>query len=222
MDVVRRGEMLFNDGTICFQGWQSCSSCHSSDARVDGLNWDNLNDGIGNPKNAKSLLLAHQTPPSMWLGVRADAYVSVRAGIRNSMFTLRPEEDAMAIDEYLKSLQPTPSPHLVNGRLSTAAKRGKRLFASEAVGCLECHKNEFYTDMKSHNVGTMGKFRQPKKRFDTPSLIEIWRTGPYLHDGRAATLRDVVTTFNPDDLHGATTHLTPEQVDDLVEFVLSL
>ena len=222
MDVVRRGEMLFNDGTICFQGWQSCSSCHSSDARVDGLNWDNLNDGIGNPKNAKSLLLAHQTPPSMWLGVRADAYVSVRAGIRNSMFTLRPEEDAVAIDKYLKSLRPIPSPHLVNGRLSAAAERGKRLFTSEAVGCSECHKNEFYTDMKPHNVGTMGEFRQPKKRFDTPSLIEIWRTGPYLHDGRAATLRDVVTTFNLDNLHGATTHLTSEQVDDLVEFILSL
>ena len=79
--LVRKGELYFNDASICFQGWQSCASCHSSDARVDGLNWDNLNDGIGNPKNAKSLLLAHQTPPSMWLGVRSNAFVSVRAGI---------------------------------------------------------------------------------------------------------------------------------------------
>ena len=41
----RRGEMLFHDATICFQHWQACASCHP-DARVDGLNWDLLNDGL--------------------------------------------------------------------------------------------------------------------------------------------------------------------------------
>ncbi|MCI0540939.1 MAG: hypothetical protein L0Z50_37535, partial [Verrucomicrobiales bacterium] len=187
--LIRRGELLFNDATICFQGWQSCSSCHSSDARVDGLNWDNLNDGIGNPKNAKSLLLAHQTPPSMWLGVRSNAHVSVRAGIRNSMFTVQPEESAAAIDDYLKSLQPMPSPLLVKGKLSPAARRGKKLFFSDAVGCADCHKGPLYTDQKFHQVGTIGKFDRATNRFDTPSLIEVWRTAPYLHDGRAATVR---------------------------------
>ena len=63
MTAARLGEFYFNDATICFQGWQACSSCHSHDARVDGLNWDNLNDGIGNPKNAKSLLQCFETPP---------------------------------------------------------------------------------------------------------------------------------------------------------------
>jgi len=63
MTVVRKGETLWNDATMCFQGWQSCSSCHSSDARTDALNWDLLNDGIGNPKNSKSMLLVHKTPP---------------------------------------------------------------------------------------------------------------------------------------------------------------
>ena len=69
--ILRLGEMYFNDATICFQGWQSCASCHDDDARVDGLNWDLLNDGIGNPKDTKSLVLSHQTPPVMSLGVRA-------------------------------------------------------------------------------------------------------------------------------------------------------
>ena len=69
-DLVRQGEFYFNDATICFQGWQSCASCHDDDARVDGLNWDLLNDGIGNPKNTKSLVLSYQTPPVMSLGVR--------------------------------------------------------------------------------------------------------------------------------------------------------
>ena len=50
---VRRGEFLFNDGTVCHEHWQSCASCHP-DGRGDGLSWDLLNDGAGNPKNTKS------------------------------------------------------------------------------------------------------------------------------------------------------------------------
>ncbi|MBI5802018.1 MAG: cell surface protein [Verrucomicrobia bacterium] len=219
---VRRGELLFNDASICFQGWQSCSSCHSHDARVDGLNWDNLSDGIGNPKNSKSLLLAHSTPPSMWLGVRSNAYVSVRAGIRNSMFTVQPPEVAGALDDYIKSLQPIPSPHLVKGKLSAGAQRGRALFYSGPVGCASCHQGSLYTDQKFHDVGTVGKFDQATNRFDTPTLVEIWRSGPYLHDGRAATVRELFTAFNPGDQHGNTSRLTPEQLHDLVEFVLSL
>ena len=97
LTLVRRGQMYFHDADFCFQHWQSCSSCHP-DARVDSLNWDLMNDGIGNPKNAKSMLLAHATPPVMALGVRADAETAVRAGIRHIQFAMRPEEDAAAID----------------------------------------------------------------------------------------------------------------------------
>ena len=60
------------------------------------------------------------------------------------------------------------------------------------------------------------------KEFDTPTLIETWRTAPYLYDGRAATMRDVLRTFNPDDTHGETSKLTEEQLEDLAEYVLSL
>ena len=73
----RRGEMLFHDARICFQQWQSCATCHP-DGRIDGLNWDLTNDGLGNPKNTKSLLLAHATPPAMWTGVRTSADEAVR------------------------------------------------------------------------------------------------------------------------------------------------
>ncbi|MEE9368356.1 MAG: hypothetical protein V3V05_05780 [Pontiella sp.] len=54
----RLGEIFFNDAALCFQNWLSCATCHP-DARTDGLNWDLLNDGIGSPKNAKSMLLIH-------------------------------------------------------------------------------------------------------------------------------------------------------------------
>lgn len=220
--VVRRGEFLFNDASICFQGWQSCSSCHSQDARVDSLNWDNLNDGIGNPKNSKSLLFAHRTPPAMWLGVRSNAYVSVRTGIRNSLFTVQPPDVPQAIDAYMESLRPVPSPYRRDGVLSPAAERGRVLFHDEKVGCAPCHRGEFLTDMKFHDVGTAGRYDGGARRFDTPTLVEGWRTGPYLHDGRAVSIREVLTTFNPEDRHGVTSGLTASQIEDLTEFVLSL
>ena len=222
MSITRKGEMLWNDGTMCFQGWQSCSSCHSSDARTDALNWDLLNDGIGNPKNSKSMLLAHKTPPAMSMGERDTAETAVRAGIKNILFAVRPEEDAVAIDEYLKSLKPIPSPSLVNGKPSTAAQRGKKLFFDNTIGCAKCHPSGLFTTLKSYDVGTRGQFDKPQDIFDTPTLVECWRTAPYLHDGSAATLREVVTTRNSQDKHGKTQQLSPQEIDDLVAYLLSL
>jgi YVTN family beta-propeller protein len=224
MSSVRRGEMLFNDATICHQEWQSCASCHDADARMDGLNWDLLNDGMGNPKNAKSLLWAHRTPPAMSLGVRKSAEVAVRAGIRHILFTTQPEDVAVAIDDYLKSLEPEPSPFLVKGRLSEAACRGQRIFADPEVGCIDCHVPPLFTDLASVDVGTRGHYDRPEDPdpFDTPTLVELWRTAPYLHDGSAITLRDVLVRMNPHDRHGKTSHLTPQQLDDLEAYLLSL
>jgi hypothetical protein len=45
---------------------------------------------------------------------------------------------------------------------------------------------------------------------------------PYLHDGSAVTVKDVLTTRNPKDEHGKTSQLTPQQIEDLAEYVLSL
>ena len=112
------------------------------------MNWDLLNDGTGNPKNAKSLLWAHQTPPAMSLGVRATAEAAVRAGIKHILFTEKPEEVPIAMDAYLKSLEPVPSPHLVNGNLSAAAKRGRQIFLSDEAGIstLRCLRAVLFPD----------------------------------------------------------------------------
>lgn len=215
----RRGEMLFNDATICFQRWQSCASCHP-DARADALNWDLMNDGLGNPKNTKSMLLAHQTPPSMWEAARGGAEEAVRSGITHILFAVRPEEEAVAIDEYLKSLKPVPSPHLIDGKLSPAAERGKKIFFDEAVGCARCHPEPLYTDLKMHNVNSRGQYDR-RSDFDTPTLIECWRTAPYMHDGHYTTMKDLFLKGKHDG-KAVIEKLTPQQIDDLVEFVLSL
>lgn len=218
MSIRRRGEMLFHDASLCFQHWQSCSSCHPGGARVDALNWDLLNDGIGNPKNTKSLLFSHRTPPAMFTAVRENTETAVRSGIRHILFAVRPEQDAVAIDEYLKSLKPVASPYLVNGKLSASAKRGRKLYSK--ARCASCHKGRLHTDLQQYNLG-IGKGLDKDREFDTPTLVEIWRTAPYLYDGRAVTIEQVLTKYNPDDKHGLTSSLSDNEIMDLANFVLS-
>ena len=225
LDLIRQGELYFHDATLCFQGWLSCSTCHPGDGRMDGLNWDLLNDGAGNPKNSKSLLLAHQTPPAMSLGVRDTAEVAVRAGLEHILFTRQPEAVPAAIDAYLKSLRPVPSPLLEQDStpelaLSRSAQRGKRLFIR--AGCSNCHPPGLFTDLHQYDVGTRARFDQPDDEFDTPTLVELWRTAPYLHDGSAATVREVLTGHNPREQHGHTAKLTDSELDDLCAYLLSL
>jgi mono/diheme cytochrome c family protein len=215
--AVRRGEMLFNDADQCFQKWQSCASCHP-DGRVDGLNWDLMNDGFGNRKNTRTMLLAHRTPPSMSLGVRASAEIAVRAGFKFIQFTHLPEEECVAVDEYLRALAPVPSPRLADGRPGPAARRGAAAF--EKAGCSVCHPPPLFTDLRLHDVGT-GLGVERDKAFDTPTLVEVWRTAPYLHDGRAATIREVLARFNAGQRHGRTDLLGEAELADLEAYVLS-
>ena len=58
--------------------------------------------------------------------------------------------------------------------------------------------------------------------FDVPTLHEVWRTAPYLYDGRARNLREMLTTWNTEDYHGITSDLTEQELSDLEIYVLSL
>jgi len=214
----RMGEMYFNDARFCFQHWQSCATCHP-DGRVDGLNWDLLNDGIGNPKNVKNMLLAFKTPPSMSFGIREDAAEAVRAGIKYIQFAVRPEEDAAAIDSYLKAMKPVPSPRLVKGSLSKAARRGAKGFTK--AGCAACHRPPLFTNLEQYDVGTATGLDKGKP-IDTPSLVEAWRTAPYLHTGGAMTVKDAFLRCSVGkECGGGASKLSPEEMSDLSEYILS-
>jgi cytochrome c peroxidase len=188
---------------------------------VDALNWDLLNDGLGNPKNAKSMLLAHRTPPAMSGGVRETAEAAVRAGVRHILFSTLPEQDCQAIDAYLNALSPVPSPYLVDGELSEAALRGKQLFFSSRINCARCHDEPLYTDLRTHDVESQGKYDR-RSEFDTPTLIEVWRTAPYLHDGHYTTIKRLIRDGKHGSTAGEVQSLTERELDDLAEFVLSL
>ena len=211
--MAQKGERIFNDAAFCFQNWQSCNGCHPGDARTDGMNWDLMNDGVGNSKNCKSLLLSLETPPCMISGIRANAHVANRAGFKYIQFMELKEEDAACVDAYVASLKPVPSPYLVDGELSEKAKKGRKVF--ERLKCDACHSGPYYTDMKLHRIGEDIEFEQG---WDTPTLIEVWRTAPYLFDGRAATMEEVFGVYK----HGVDKKLSKTDLDALVEYVNSL
>ncbi len=221
-DLIRRGELAFHDADRCYQRWLSCATCHA-DARVDGLNWDLLNDGIGNPKNSRSMLLSHATPPMMSLGVRDSMETAVRAGFIHIQFIQPDDEDVEAVSAYIRALKPETSPHRNrDGSLTEAAIRGREIFNRPSVGCATCHPQPLHTNLQSYDVGTATPLDRGITEYDTPTLVEIWRTPPYLHDGRATNLREILVEYNPDDRHGKTSQLDESEIDDLVKYLLSL
>ena len=129
-----------------------------------------------------------------------------------------------------------PSPHRGEGGvLSAAAERGRALFESPVLRCLDCHDDENTTDSAwvgpreplLHDVGTLsagsgGRLGGALKGLVTPPLHGLWDSAPYLHDGSAATLQDVLRDRNAEDRHGITSGLGDDELGDLVEYLLSL
>ena len=210
---IDKGEKYFNDAAYCFQNWQSCNGCHPGDGRMDGMNWDLMNDGIGNSKNCKSLLFSLVTPPAMISGIRPTSFVAVRTGYKYIQFIDLPEEKAKCVDEYLMSLKPVPSPYLVNGELSEKAKKGRKVF--EKFQCDKCHSGPYFTDLKMYRIGEDIEF---ENGWDTPTLREVWRTAPYLFDGRAATMEEVFLVHK----HGIEKKISKKEAEELAEYVNSL
>jgi DNA-binding beta-propeller fold protein YncE len=220
--MADKGEALFHDAAKGFQGWLSCATCHP-EGRSDGLNWDLLNDGIGNPKNTKSLVWSHETPPAMSRGVRASYDVAVNAGFKFILFAQADKEETEAVKAYIQALRHDKSPWLIAAEKDflKRIKKGEKIFKSKKTGCATCHTGPLLTDQKMYNVGTRHDLDY-HDQFDNPTLMELWRTGPYLHDGSAADLLEMLTVLNKDDRHGVTSHLDENELQDLVAYLLSL
>jgi DNA-binding beta-propeller fold protein YncE len=217
---VRQGERIFHDASHTLQGWLSCASCHP-DARSDGLDWDMLNDGAGNPKNTHTMLYSPNTPPVMSHGQRATAGVAISAGFKAIEFVMPDHSWEVAVGNYVNAL--TAEPYGKAGaQKSAAAQRGEAVFTK--AECDTCHSGRYYADLQPHDVGTKGvrDLASDSAEFYTYTLGDLWRSAPYLHDGSAATLKDVVTTKNVGDQHGKTSTLTSQEIDDLVQYMLEL
>jgi len=105
------------------------------------------------------------------------------------------------------------------GELTEAAARGQQIFAAE--GCTSCHAGQAFRDGRSHDVGTIKSASGNRLSGDlstirTPTLIELWETAPYFHDGSATTLNEVL------DVGTHQRSFIDSEEADLIEFLLSI
>lgn len=216
-DFTDRGEGVRN--TISLLGRSGAVPLHWT------ANFDELQDfenDIRGPMAGSGFLL----PPD-WTAT-SDPLGTPKAG--------RSEElDAMA--SWIESLNvPVRSPYRdPDGGLSPDAEAGRFLFESLATRCIECHAPPDYTDSSFqgpgipllHDVGTITvlsglRLGSPLTGFDTPSLKGLHSSAPYLHDGSYDNVRDILADNQATDSHGVTSHLSPEELDQLEAFLLTI
>src|SRR5579885_897086 len=219
--LARKGEAIFYDGARSHHQWFSCHTCHT-DGHTCGANFDTLNDdSYGNAKLTPSLRHVTRTGPWTWHGWQKDLGASVEKSLTQTMFGPKPTADeTKALLAYLGTLEHPPNPHLGRGgKPSAAARRGETVFKGKAR-CIRCHKGDEYTSTGSYDV-KLEEDDSPYKLWNPPTLRGLWDRGPFLHDGRAATLDDLLRRHHaPEKLGGEA--LTAEERRDLVEFLKSL
>jgi mono/diheme cytochrome c family protein len=210
------GRSLFHasgDTRISRDG-RACASCHP-DGRDDALVWATPNG----PRRTKMLAgMLAQTAPYAWDGgaERVRDHVVETFQRLNGVGGVRGVE-LRALVAYLESLTPPPAP--VAATRGAKARRGQALFASKQVGCAKCHAGSEFTDNKAHDVKS--KTRSDRlAAFNTPSLRYLSGRAPYYHDGRFATLSDLLQ--NSDGDMGHTKHLSDDDIEALEAYLETL
>jgi mono/diheme cytochrome c family protein len=159
------------------------------------------------------------------LGHFADPRIGV--DIRNGSSD-RVEAVLPALRAYQLSLDaPPPPPGSFD---AVAAVRGQLLFNGKGQ-CISCHSGPKFTDANErlHDVADVVSEPEPDgvpgyasrsatKKYRTSPLRGVWQHPPYFHNGKAATLDDVVRTYNERKGLG----LTADEVADLAQYLKSL
>ena len=84
-----------------------------------------------------------------------------------------------------------------------------------------CHSGPHFTDGQIHDVG-LGSTRDRYKGYNTPSLRGVYQKVKLLHDGRADSLRDVLTGPHAPENVAGSGQLTDDEVTDLLAYLKSL
>ena len=218
---VLLGKQLFydaRDDRLALDDYMACASCHN-DGGQDGRVWDftGLGEGLRNTielngRGGMAHGILHWTGNfdevqdfenqirdfAGGLGLMADGdFASTQAVLGPPKAGLSADLDALAA--YVSSLQsPLPSPFRGPNGLSAAGQAGRSLYLQHACG--SCHAGTVTTDSPTgvrHDVGTLksgsgGRLGGTLDGLDTPTLVDVWSSAPYLHDGSAATLEDAV------------------------------
>lgn len=212
----------------------ACATCHL-DGGDDKQVW---NIGAG-PRQTPILAgrLAG-TAPFNWKGTEPELVGNMRQTVERMGGHGLTGKDELALQEFLLKGLPAIANPRHNGALTPAEVRGRTLFFDPEVGCASCHTPPTFTDGKQHQIGTVDNdagassvathcspgaaftLIEEDAVFDTPSLLGIRDSGPYLHDGSAATLKDVLDRTA--GTMGNTSHLDGNQRADLIAFLRTL
>ena len=180
------------------------------------------------------------TPEAVLALVRSSRYRSqFRAAFRSGEPSM--ELVARALASYVRTIVAGDSDFDRNA-LSPSARRGLALFHGKA-GCTACHPGPLFTDEQFHNTGVAwrtgvltdeGRARvtmapQDRGAFKTPTLREIARTAPYMHDGSFVNLEQLIDYYdrggqkNPGlDTRLRPLHLSAGEKQDILAFLRSL
>ena len=232
--IVRRGEKLFHDANITFRRQFSCHTCHP-DGHIDGITYDIEPDGLGvNPVDNRTLRGINDMAPYKWEGTNPS--LRRQCGPRLAVFFTRIQpftpDELTALDTYICTIPRPPNRYRKLGApLTPAQRRGKAMFERTRTNdgrlipvkqrCVNCHPPPLYNDGFVHDVGTKMALDRAGE-FDSPHLLNIYDSAPYLHNGMARTLEEIWTTFNPYDQHGVTNDMTKDQLNDLIEYLKTL
>lgn len=230
LSLARKGEILFHDATRSHNQWYSCNTCHS-DGHTNGLDYDTMNDGghdyssahKRSRKKAPTLRRVTHTAPWTWHGWQKSLDDAMSESFTKSMQGKRPtSEEVAAIVAYLDTLTFPKNPYReADGKLSEAAKRGEAVFKSSKAACDKCHGGAELTDGKIHIVG-LEERDDVYRGYNPPSLKGLYDKDPYLHDGRAKTLREVLTGPHEPDTVTGQGELSREEIEDLIAYLKSL
>jgi len=219
--VASAGRKMFHDATdtrISANGTISCASCHP-DGRSDGRTWQFTFGPRNTPQLGGDIL---DTAPFHWPGdvptVAALNEMTVKPFMGGAGMTASEFEPIAA---FLGTIRAAPSAALAKGALSELETHGKEVFESAETGCTTCHAGNHYTDNLAHDIGSRADSRDIQ-RFQTPVLHGLHRTAPYFHDGKYATLEDMVADTVLSDRMGKGSHLNDDDVTALVAYLKTL
>lgn len=191
------GAQLFHtsaDPRLSADSWISCASCHF-DGQSDGRIWQGYLEG---PRNS-AMLFGLDEKSLYYRSGSADEIADVELKIRalqggSGLLFDAPNAalgdphagfspDLDTLSAYLLSLKGPSAPPVTDPVQMAHIERGAEVFAEQDCG--SCHSGETFSDGQTHDVGTGGEFV-------TPTLRWLWLSAPYLHDGSAPTLLDVL------------------------------
>ncbi|XXF79389.1 c-type cytochrome [Myxococcaceae bacterium GXIMD 01537] len=202
----------------------ACATCHL-EGREDGHTW-NFPDG---PRQTPSLAgrMMGATGPYHWSGefssLREFMDITVRERMGGGQVDTRMTSQLLA---FIDAQPAADNPHR-RETLTEPQQRGALVF--KKAGCDGCHTGVALTNNSLADVGTFvvsgvqPDNEQVRQRgLNTPSLLGLARSAPYLHDGSAPTLKARMNLNRDTDQHGLTSRLSDAEVDDLIEYLLSL